>query len=300
MIATYPPNSPSVQVSNRLPFAPITSPMMPPSYSTIVSPNSTAALQPSSQHSKGKTILISEDEPENVNPNKQFKRQIDSESLRNVLKRCRSNSIHIQSASSAPTGESALLDVISTYFQSIFSTQGDDDNAIDSILDWDLTAVNANFGQADVDRILSIPLSLFPTDDALIWNGTNSGNYTVKAKEVWRLSHLTLDFKLPAMSTTEEFLLYASAHTSTFEFEQFLTLCWSIWFERNAEYHGKLPKSPAAILAFATAYLDKYQSIHATPSIVSSATAPTATPAGAEICARKRKKERGGEEEREK
>uniref|UniRef100_A0A803NJN4 Reverse transcriptase zinc-binding domain-containing protein n=1 Tax=Cannabis sativa TaxID=3483 RepID=A0A803NJN4_CANSA len=35
--------------------------------------------------------------------------------------------------------------------------------------------------QADIDRILSIPLSIFPTEDVLIWNGNNSGNYTVKS-----------------------------------------------------------------------------------------------------------------------
>uniref|UniRef100_A0A803QEQ9 RNase H type-1 domain-containing protein n=1 Tax=Cannabis sativa TaxID=3483 RepID=A0A803QEQ9_CANSA len=222
---------------------------------------------------------------------------------------------------------------------------------------WDLTAISANFGQADIDRILSIPLAIYPSDDMLIWNGTNSGNYMVKsgyyfasslaelndpgstfssenwwtkfwklhlpsklrifvwkvyhnvlpvaaelnrkhiaespfcplckmqresinhalflcsrAKEVWSLSHLHLNFKLAATSTPEEFLLYASANSSTQEFELFLTICWSIWYERNAEYHGKLPKLAAAILVFATQYLIKYQSAHAS-------TAASASPA---------------------
>ncbi|KAF4361327.1 hypothetical protein G4B88_015919 [Cannabis sativa] len=90
--------------------------------------------------------------------------------------------------------------------------------------------------QADIDRILSIPLSIFPTEDVLIWNGNNSGNYTV-----------------------------------------------NIWFERNAEFHGKSPKQLAAILVFATDYLAKYQTVHATPMssnsiVVPNITSATATP----------------------
>ncbi|KAM6574232.1 hypothetical protein CsatA_022559 [Cannabis sativa] len=232
---------------------------------------------------------------------------------------------------------------------------------IDQHRNWDLTVISANFGQADMDRILSIPLSIFPSDDVLIWNGTNSGNYMVRsgyyfasslvelqdtgstltcehwwtkfwklklpsklrifvwkvfhnvlpvatelhrkhiadtpfcplckmqqetinhalflctrAKEVWHLSLLNLNFKLAATSSPEEFLLYVSANTSTQEFEQFLTICWSIWYERNAEYHGKLPKLAAAILVFATEYLLKYQIVHAS-SLTSGSTAVTNT-----------------------
>uniref|UniRef100_A0A803NJJ8 Uncharacterized protein n=1 Tax=Cannabis sativa TaxID=3483 RepID=A0A803NJJ8_CANSA len=219
---------------------------------------------------------------------------------------------------------------------------------IDQHRQWDLTAVSSNFGQAEIDRILSIPLSIFPSEDALIWNGTTSGNYMVKsgyyfatslaehqdagstyvyenwwskfwklklpsklrifvwkvfhnaipvaaelhrkhiantpycplckqqqetiphalflctrAKEVWRLSSIKLNFKLAATSSAEEFLFYASDNTSTSDFEQFLTICWSIWYERNAEFHDKSPKQPAAVLAFATDYLGKYQSAQA-------------------------------------
>ncbi|KAM6570889.1 hypothetical protein CsatA_014969 [Cannabis sativa] len=83
-----------------------------------------------------------------------------------------------------------------------------------------------------------------------------------QAKEVWCLFPHALNFKLAATTTSEEFLLYVSANLSTPAFEQFLTLCWSIWFERNAEFHGKLPKQPAAIFMFATGYNSKYQSVH--------------------------------------
>ncbi|KAF4361328.1 hypothetical protein G4B88_015920 [Cannabis sativa] len=333
MIATYPPNTLPVQSASRTPFAPVTSPILPPNHSTIVSTNPSATLLSSSHNLKGKAVLISKDECENINPNKQFKRQMDSESLRNVLKRCRSNAIQIQSDSSAPSGTDSSLLVA---------------DLIDQHRQWDLTAVSSNFGQAEIDRILSIPLSIFPSEDALIWNGTTSGNYMVKsgyyfatslaehqdagstyvyenwwskfwklklpsklrifvwkvfhnaipvaaelhrkhiantpycplckqqqetiphalflctrAKEVWRLSSIKLNFKLAATSSAEEFLFYASDNTSTSDFEQFLTICWSIWYERNAEFHDKSPKQPAAVLAFATDYLGKYQSAQA-------------------------------------
>ncbi|KAF4380209.1 hypothetical protein G4B88_001360 [Cannabis sativa] len=123
------------QASTRTPLMLATFPLNSPSFSTV------------------------DDDFENVNPNKQFKRQLDSESLRNVLKRCRSNTLHIQSDSSAPS----VADLITQNRQ------------------WDLTTISANFGQADIDRILSIPLTIYPSDDILIWNGTNSGNYMVKS-----------------------------------------------------------------------------------------------------------------------
>ncbi|KAM6564495.1 hypothetical protein CsatB_024493 [Cannabis sativa] len=244
---------------------------------------------------------------------------------------------------------------------------------INSHRQWDFSAVAANFGQADIDRILSIPLSIFPKADILIWNGTNTGCYSVKsgyyfanslaeqqdtgssntyehwwskfwklqlpsklrifvwkvfhnvlpvaselnrrhiaaspycplcklqqetiphalflcsrAKEVWKISNLNLNFKLAASSSAEEFLLYVSGHTSTLEFEQFLTLCWSIWFERNAEFHDKPAKCPTAIKDFALQYIAKYQSVHAKsnvpcPDVAPAAPFPTSTSAAPSV-----------------
>ncbi|KAF4368670.1 hypothetical protein F8388_003371 [Cannabis sativa] len=53
--------------------------------------------------------------------------------------------------------------------------------------------------------------------------------------------------------------------------------------QRNAEFHGKSPKQLAAILVFATDYLAKYQTVHATPMssnsiVVPNITSATATP----------------------
>uniref|UniRef100_A0A803QJN9 Reverse transcriptase domain-containing protein n=1 Tax=Cannabis sativa TaxID=3483 RepID=A0A803QJN9_CANSA len=222
---------------------------------------------------------------------------------------------------------------------------------IDQHRQWDITAISANFGPADFDRILAIPLSLFPAEDVLIWNGTTSGCYTVKsgyqfavsladshetntsttldswwtkfwklklpskirifvwkvfhnalpvaselhrkhiaetpfcplckvhketlnhalffctrAKDVWRQSLLVFNFKMAASTTSADFLLYVSANTSSTEFEKFLVICWSIWFERNAEYHNKPSKKAAAVLDFATNYLLKYQNAQASSS----------------------------------
>uniref|UniRef100_A0A803PUH9 Reverse transcriptase zinc-binding domain-containing protein n=1 Tax=Cannabis sativa TaxID=3483 RepID=A0A803PUH9_CANSA len=211
---------------------------------------------------------------------------------------------------------------------------------------------------------MSIPLSIFPTEDVLIWNGTTTGTvksgyqfaesvadlhdtnssynlenwwtklwklkipfklcifvwkvfrnalpvavelnrkhiadtpfcplckahretinhalfFCTRAKEVWRLSHLTFDLKMAVTSAPDEFLLYVLANTSSFEFESFLVCCWSIWFERNAEFHGKLAKQPAAILAFATDYLSKYQVVHAPAMNSNSLAGPSTTPAPA-------------------
>ncbi|XP_060959196.1 uncharacterized protein LOC133030463 [Cannabis sativa] len=68
---------------------------------------------------------------------------------------------------------------------------------------------------------------------------------------------------MAASTTSADFLLYVSANTSSTEFEKFLVICWSIWFERNAEYHDKPSKKAAAVLDFATNYLLKYQNAQA-------------------------------------
>ncbi|KAF4378117.1 hypothetical protein G4B88_022940 [Cannabis sativa] len=159
MIATYPPNSQTVKYFPHSPPLPVSFPSVPSTPSTIVSTLPSAAGQSPLSLSKGKAVLEYDIGTENINPNKQFKRQIDSESLRNVLKRCRSNAHSTQLASSAPTSTSTLpvADLIDQHRQ------------------WDITAISANFGPADFDRILAIPLSLYPTEDILIWNGTTSG-----------------------------------------------------------------------------------------------------------------------------
>ncbi|KAF4391782.1 hypothetical protein F8388_017377 [Cannabis sativa] len=82
---------------------------------------------------------------------------------------------------------------------------------------------------------------------------------------------------MAATTTPAEFLLYVSANTSSTEFENFLVLCWSIWFERNAEYHDKPAKRPAAILVFAAEYLSRYQFSQALSMHSSAISAPDVT-----------------------
>ncbi|KAM6559150.1 hypothetical protein CsatA_028389 [Cannabis sativa] len=47
--------------------------------------------------------------------------------------------------------------------------------------EWNMELLNQYFGQLDIERILSIPLSFFSNTDRLIWHGTSSGVYTVKS-----------------------------------------------------------------------------------------------------------------------
>ncbi|KAF4394618.1 hypothetical protein F8388_020443 [Cannabis sativa] len=51
---------------------------------------------------------------------------------------------------------------------------------IDGQRQWDLLSLQSNFSQVDIDRILTIPLSLFPHDDVLVWNNSFTGIYNVK------------------------------------------------------------------------------------------------------------------------
>ncbi|KAM6558713.1 hypothetical protein CsatA_027952 [Cannabis sativa] len=47
--------------------------------------------------------------------------------------------------------------------------------------EWNLDILKVYFGQLDIDRIVSIPLSFFPSADRLVWHHTTSGVYTVKS-----------------------------------------------------------------------------------------------------------------------
>uniref|UniRef100_A0A803PXR5 Reverse transcriptase domain-containing protein n=1 Tax=Cannabis sativa TaxID=3483 RepID=A0A803PXR5_CANSA len=46
---------------------------------------------------------------------------------------------------------------------------------------WNLEALQQNFSQPDIDNILSIPLSLYPSEDIRIWHYSSTGCYTVKS-----------------------------------------------------------------------------------------------------------------------
>ncbi|KAF4353322.1 hypothetical protein G4B88_015276 [Cannabis sativa] len=147
---------------------------------------------------------------------------------------------------------------------------------------WDLISLQANFSQADVDRILSIPLSLFPHDDVLIWSHSftatspycticNSADESIthalfscpRAKTVWDLSPLNIDFNTMRQSASADILLHLSTVLTTSEFEQFLVICWCNWHERNAIYHGNTVRSPQAVAAYAPSYLTEFQSARA-------------------------------------
>ncbi|KAF4350435.1 hypothetical protein F8388_005459 [Cannabis sativa] len=104
------------------------------------------------------------------------KRQLSTSggNVRNVLKRC-------------PTRGSPLADTtnINLLQQSDSSSNGiEPDQHVSSLItsarQWDLEVLNASFLASDVDKILQIPLPIFPTEDTLIWHFETNGAYTVK------------------------------------------------------------------------------------------------------------------------
>ncbi|KAM6571333.1 hypothetical protein CsatA_015413 [Cannabis sativa] len=229
---------------------------------------------------------------------------------------------------------------------------------------WDLLSLQANFNQPDIDRILTIPLSLFPHDDVLVWNHSFTGIYNVKsgyklavsiveqdestcgssiehwwsnfwklnlppkvrifvwklfhtslpvaaelyrrhianspycsicnsceetiihalfycprAKSVWDLSNLHINFQTLGQSSGADILIQLSSTLSTPDFELFIVFCWNIWHERNAIYHGNAVRTPKAVAQYAPSYLAEFQAARANrPQIYAQSATTVKTP----------------------
>ncbi|KAF4370801.1 hypothetical protein G4B88_030521 [Cannabis sativa] len=188
--ATNPPYSIVINFHQSTNF--LSSPLPSTIYTnTVAIPNipKDTALPISLQNAnrKGKNIVIDDVDKENCNPNKVFKRQLNVESLRSVLKHCQSNTTSRHSAGSIDKVRHSLR---------------------------------------------------FPNGIEVPRQGHGGGLMLL-----WKSS----------LSTT----------LSTSEFELFLVLCWSIWHERNAIYHGNTVRTPVVVAAYAPLYLQEFQQARA-------------------------------------
>uniref|UniRef100_A0A803PVI9 Reverse transcriptase domain-containing protein n=1 Tax=Cannabis sativa TaxID=3483 RepID=A0A803PVI9_CANSA len=209
---------------------------------------------------------------------------------------------------------------------------------------WNLELLYDTFLISDVEKVLQIPLSIFPASDQLIWNFETNGAYTVKSgyalatsleeqmpnasglqcqtwwnkfwsltlpskvriflwraindclptaatlhhrhiadspicllcqnarettqhalfyckrpRKIWRDSSFTLSPMISEYMTIKELMLQVSDLWSNLQIEQFITILWLIWNERNKEKHGHKTKPYNLLEYSALSYLEDYQ-----------------------------------------
>ncbi|XP_060965592.1 uncharacterized protein LOC115720043 [Cannabis sativa] len=88
-----------------------------------------------------------------------------------------------------------------------------------------------------------------------------------RARQVWQLSAFGLDKIISPHMSLNEIILHLAATWSSSKLEQFATLLWSIWNERNREIHGSKPKPADVLFYFALSYLAEFHSARKDPAI---------------------------------
>uniref|UniRef100_A0A803NW04 Reverse transcriptase domain-containing protein n=1 Tax=Cannabis sativa TaxID=3483 RepID=A0A803NW04_CANSA len=167
--------------------------------------------------------------------------------------------------------------------------------------EWNISLLKAHFGDIDVDRILTIPLSFFPTQDRLIWHYTTTGIYTVKsgfhlasdlndkefdsasnshqewhAKDIWNQFHFPIDFAKARHLANGDYLFHLATLLSQEEFELLLCIMWVIWIDRNKIIHGDMNKDATAMALYAITYMNNYIKANSTKPPTATLSSPSA------------------------
>uniref|UniRef100_A0A803Q083 Uncharacterized protein n=1 Tax=Cannabis sativa TaxID=3483 RepID=A0A803Q083_CANSA len=100
-----------------------------------------------------------------------------------------------------------------------------------------------------------------------------------RARKVWQFSAFNIPELLAPNTSLKELLLHVSTLWSSLELEQFATILWSVWTERNKERHGSKPKPHGVLLYFALSYLDEFHSANHKSAVRESNTATASSSA---------------------
>uniref|UniRef100_A0A803P5U5 Reverse transcriptase domain-containing protein n=1 Tax=Cannabis sativa TaxID=3483 RepID=A0A803P5U5_CANSA len=115
-------------------------------------------------------------------------------------------------------------------------------NLITDEKQWNLSLLQQYFSPLDVEKILTMPLSYFPTRDKLIWHHHSFGKFSVDAS-----------------MKNGDYLQHLSSIYNKAEMEQLFCTLWAIWTERNKVVHGKNARCAVDLALYSMVFLQNYK-----------------------------------------